>query len=432
MSALSTAHNFAMNAEILSVGTELLLGDIIDTHAPEMARILADCGIGCLRRTTVGDNFDRIVGILKEALERADVVVTIGGLGPTLDDLTRDAIAAALGDELVHEPEVERELRDLFQRRGFRWTESIARQAQRPASATLIDNPNGTAPGLLCRKNGKIVIATPGPKGEFQPMANGPVRAFLEQVGGGVIHSRTLRVVGMGESHVEETVQDLMDSANPTVAPYAKTGEVHLRITARAATRAEAEAMIEPIHQEIARRLGSHLFGTDETSLEASVVALLTKHKMSLGVGESVTGGGLAARLTNVPGSSVVFHGGVVSYTPNAKEALLGVGDFTLREYGPVSRETAAEMALGARRALSADFGLSLTGNAGPTSDVDGKPVGLVYVGLAGPDGEVEVQEQQYRGVREDIQRRATQTALGWLRERLLALPEPAGLPEPD
>jgi nicotinamide-nucleotide amidase len=416
----SNARILTVNAEILSVGTELLLGQIVDTHAPVMARILAECGIGCTRRSTIGDNWDRLVGALQESLSRADVVVTIGGLGPTQDDLTRDAIAAALGDEMEHVAEYEQELRDLFASRGFRWTESIARQADKPKCARFVDNPHGTAPGLICQKAGKVVVALPGPKGEFDPMAKGPVRTFFEGLGGGVIHSRTLRIIGMGESHVEDLVRDLMEGENPTVAPYAHTGEVHLRVTARAQTREEAEALIEPVHQQIRSVLGDHLFGTDETTLEQSVVDLLKSQGSLVGVAESMTGGGLAARLTAVPGSSEVFRGGVVTYQLAAKVSLLGVGEATLKEHGPVSEAVAREMAEGARRVLGVDYALSITGNAGPTSDVDGKPVGLVFVGCAGPDG-VEVQEQRFRGVREDIQRRASQTALSMLRTQLAA-----------
>ena len=205
----------------LGLGRRLLLGQIVDTHAPVMAQLLASCGIACQRRATLGDNFDRLVAGLKESLERADILVTIGGLGPTQDDLTRDAIAAALGDKLVVEPEVEAALRRFFAERGVKFAESNAKQAQRPESATLIENPNGTAPGLLCQKNGKVVIALPGPAGEFNPMAFGPVKKFLETVGGaGVIQSRMLRIDGIGESAVEERVRHLMDGENPTVAPY--------------------------------------------------------------------------------------------------------------------------------------------------------------------------------------------------------------------
>ncbi|AIE85942.1 competence/damage-inducible protein A [Fimbriimonas ginsengisoli] len=409
-----------MTAEIVSVGTELLLGQIVDTHAPVMARILAECGIGCTRRTTIGDNWDRLVSALKEALERADVLITIGGLGPTVDDLTRDAIAAALGDELEKVPEMEAKLREFFSSRNIRWTESIARQAEKPTSARLIDNPNGTAPGLLCEKNGKIVIGLPGPKGEFDPMAYGPVKDYLETIqGAGVIHSRTLRIIGMGESHVEERVRALMDAENPTVAPYAHTGEVHLRITARAATREDADRMLDPLEDEIRRALGHHLYGTDETTLEAAVIAMLKERGETIAVAESMTGGELAARLTAVPGASAAVVGGAVAYSVAAKQAALGVDSALLASAGPVSGEVAEAMALGAQRAFGSTYALAITGNAGPTADAGDRPIGLTFIALATPNG-VTVQEQRYRGLREDIRRRATQQALATLRQALL------------
>lgn len=410
----------ALRAEIVSVGTELLLGQILDTHAPAMAQILAGCGIGCRYRHTVGDNFDRLVGVLREALERSDLVVTIGGLGPTVDDLTRDAIAAALGDALETEPEVEERLRRFFAERGYAMAESNLKQAQRPASARLIDNPNGTAPGLWCEKGGKTVIALPGPKGEFNPMANGPVKEGLSRLsGGGVIHSRTLRICDMGESAAEELVRDLMAGDNPSVAPYAHTGEVHLRLTARAETVEAAEAVIQPVAEEIQRRLGEHVFGTDGTTLEQAVIDGLLLNGATVAVAESMTGGGLGERLTSVDGASSAFLGGVIAYEIQVKERVLGVPRAVLEEQGPVSAETAALMAEGARRLVGTTYGVSITGNAGPTSDVDGKPVGLVYLGLSGPEG-TETQELRYRGVREDIRRRATQAALVMIRKRLL------------
>ena len=407
-----------MNAEIISVGTELLLGQIVDTHAPNMAKILAECGVGCTRRLTIGDNKDRLVAALTESLANADMVITIGGLGPTVDDLTRDCIAEALGDELVHMPDYEQELRDLFANRGFKWVESIARQAYRPSSARLLPNPYGTAPGLLAEKNGKIVIALPGPKGEFDPMANGPVREYLtHRQGGEVIHSLTLRIVGMGESHVEEMIRPLMDSLQPTVAPYAHPGEVHLRITAKARSVHEAELIIAPMEAKIREILGDRVFGTDSTTLESFIVERLTARGETLTSAESITGGTLAARITSVPGASKVFEGGVVSYTWATKIAMLGVREETLKQFGAVSEQVATEMAEGARRVTGATYALATTGNAGPTSDGD-TPVGLVFTALAGPSG-TRVQQSKFRSERAETQRRTTQVALGMLRDEL-------------
>jgi nicotinamide-nucleotide amidase len=409
-----------MTAEIVSVGTELLLGQIVDTHAPVMARILAECGIGCTRRVTVGDNWERLVATLKEGLDRSDILITIGGLGPTVDDLTRDAIAAALDDSLEVVPEIEDRLRLFFSSRNIPWNPSIGRQAQKPRSATLIDNPNGTAPGLFCQKNSKSVIALPGPKGEFNPMAHGRVKELLSRMEGDrVIHSRTLKIIGMGESTVEERVRDLMDSDSPSVAPYAHTGEVHLRLTAKASSVQGADEIIDPIDAKIRERLGDAVFGIDSDTVESKVIDLLKAHGKSLAVAESMTGGELGARLTMVPGSSKVFLGGGIVYSPRAKSELAEVSTSSLDNFGPVSREVASELAEGIRKKLGADFAIAITGNAGPDVDRGDQPVGQVYLALA-EEGRVVVEESLYRGVREDIRRRATQQALLMIRQRLL------------
>jgi nicotinamide-nucleotide amidase len=345
-------------------------------------------------------------------------LITIGGLGPTLDDLTRDMIAEALGDAMEHDEAYEQQLRDWFERRGVRWTESIARQADRPTSATFIENRNGTAPGLHCVKNGKVVLALPGPKGEFDPMADGAVRRILEAMGQGVIFSRTLRIVGMGESHVEDLVRDLMDSENPTVAPYAHTGEVHLRITAKVQSREEGIAALDPLEAEIRRRIGSNVFGTDDESLETVIIRRLSERSETVALAESMTGGGLASRLTAVPGASQAMVGSFVAYTVRAKETMLGISAAFVEEHGVVSRPVADAMAIAAKDRLDATYAIGITGNAGPTAEPGGQPVGKVYVSLATPQG-VQTEELQMRGVRGDIQRRAEQVALGMLRDAL-------------
>ena len=409
-----------MNAEIVSVGTELLLGQILDTHAATMARILAECGISCRYRATVGDNLDRAVETLKLALSRSDVVVTIGGLGPTADDLTRDAIALALGDTLEVVPDVEEKLKRFFAQRGIQWVESNARQAQKPSCADLIDNPNGTAPGLVCRKNGKTVFALPGPKGEFDPMAYNQVKPILETLGGGeVIHSRVLRVIGVGESLVEEKIKHLMDSENPTIAPYAQPMEMHLRLTAKAPTVFAAEHMIDPVEASIREILGDAVYGVNLVTLEMAVNDLLNQRSETISTAESMTGGGLAARFSAVPGSSAVFLGGVVTYTVEAKGILLAdTKDADIEN--PVSADIARFMAESIRTKLGTTYGVSVTGNAGPTSDIGDQPVGLVYIGIATEQG-THVEECRFRGIREDIRKRAEQTALRLVREAILA-----------
>lgn len=409
-----------MNAEIVAIGTELLLGQITDTHSATMARILAECGIACRHRQTVGDNLERIVETLLQALDRADVVVCIGGLGPTADDLTRDAIALALDDTLETVPEVEERLRKWFASRGYAWVESNARQAQKPTCADLIPNPNGTAPGLVARKNGKTVFALPGPKGEFDPMAFDTVKPMLETLGGGVvIHSRVLRITGVGESAVEERIKQLMEGENPTVAPYAQPSEVHLRLTARAATVEEAEALLDPVEAAIREELGTAVYGLNKTTLEEAVIMLLAERGETVSTAESMTGGGLGARLTMVPGASAAYLGGVVTYTVGAKGALLPSVSESLGSCGPVSAETAGAMSESVRAQLGSTFAVAITGNAGPTADVDGKPVGLVYIAIASPGG-THVEECRFRGIREDIRNRAEQTALRLLREKLI------------
>jgi nicotinamide-nucleotide amidase len=430
-----------MNAEIVAVGTELLLGQITDTHSATMARILAECGIGCRHRQTVGDNLDRIVKVLRQALSRADVVVCIGGLGPTADDLTRDAIALALDDTLETVPEIEERLRRWFASRNYTWVESNARQAQKPTCAEIIPNPNGTAPGLVARKNGKTVFALPGPRGEFDPMAYDSVKPMLETLGGGVvIHSRVLRITGVGESAVEERIKHLMESENPTVAPYAQPSEVHLRLTARSSSLSEAEALLDPVEAAIREELGSAVYGLNKTTLEEAVLSLLIARNETVSTAESMTGGGLGSRLTMVPGASAAYVGGVVTYTVGAKMALLdskvatsasltpnplsplgeerGLSEILLTN-GPVSPETATLMAESIRAKLGTTYAVAITGNAGPTADVDGKAVGLVYIAIASVAG-TSVEECKFRGIREDIRARAEQTALRLLRERLI------------
>ena len=348
------------------------------------------------------------------------MVVTVGGLGPTQDDITRDGIAVALDDELELVPELEERLREIFSVRKIKWVDSNLRQATKPKSGTAIDNPNGTAPGLICEKDGKIVIALPGPKNEFNPMADGPVRRYLERVQGGqVIHSRTLRICGIGESAVEEMVKELMQGSNPTVAPYAQPAEVHLRVTARAASRAEADALIDPVEERLRTILGSAIYGVNDTTLEAATLEMLRERGEKVAVAESLTGGWLGMRLTSVAGSSEVFVGGAITYTIPLKESLLGVSKEILDGPGPVSEECARAMAEGARDRLGATYGVSLTGNAGPTSDDGSTPVGLVYLGLATPEG-VEVESVTFRGQRDDIRQRSTQWALVKLRDKLL------------
>ncbi|HZO88529.1 MAG TPA: competence/damage-inducible protein A [Chthonomonadaceae bacterium] len=410
-----------MRAEVVSVGTELLLGQIVDTNAAYLARVLSDLGISLYRRTTVGDNMERLVAALRQALADADVVITIGGLGPTMDDITRDGLAEAMGDTLHTDPEIAERLRQFFTSRGMTVLESNLRQALVPAHGRAIDNPNGTAPGLLFEKESKIGIALPGPPNEFIPMVDNHVVPYLRQKTGnvGTIRSLVLRIAGMGESQVEDKVKDLMLDSNPTVAPYAKVGEVHLRVTAKADTAEEADRMIAARAALVRARLGEAIYGENDDPLEKAVVAVLKEHGKTVATAESCTGGLVAQRITDISGSSAVFLGGVVAYSNAAKTAFVGVPAEMIARVGAVSPEVAQALAEGARSRFGADYGIGITGIAGPEGGTPEKPVGLVYIGIAYPGG-CEVDKSNYIGSRQIVRYRASQTALNMLRLRAL------------
>jgi nicotinamide-nucleotide amidase len=413
-----------MVAEILSIGTELLLGQITDTNAAYLGRTLAGLGIDLYYKTTVGDNEGRVLESLSRARDRADLLITSGGLGPTEDDLTKECIAQLFGEELiVHEPSLER-LREFFAKRGARMTRNNEKQALIYAGGRVIENPNGTAPGALLEKDGKIVISLPGPPNEMIPMVESFVVPFLsERLSGSrqYLVTRVVRFIGIGESSLETLVKDLIKGTNPTVAPLAHTGEVHLRIGAKAESREEAEALIAPVQAELERRVGQFIYGYDDTTLEASVIRQLVAQGKTVAVAESCTGGGLGARLTAASGSSAAFQGGIISYSNDAKVRLLGVDEAVLHAHGAVSPQVAEAMARGARERLGADLCVSITGVAGPDGGTPEKPVGLVYIGLADAGG-VSARENHFIGQRETIRRRSTQVALQMIREALLGV----------
>ncbi|MER3473316.1 MAG: competence/damage-inducible protein A [Armatimonadota bacterium] len=411
-----------MIAEIVSVGTELLMGQIVDSNAAYISARLPEIGYRVYFRQTVGDNLERLTQSLKLALSRADVVLTIGGLGPTMDDLTRDGISSALDEPLILDHDLQAELQEKFRQRGYPMVPSIVRQAYRPACARPLPNPNGTAPGLIAEKGDKVIIALPGPPAELIPMFNDYVLPYLrERAGGepGVILSRVLRVCGMGESLVEDRIKHLMQGSNPTVAPYAKTGEVHLRITASAPSPEQAQTLIADMEKQIREQLGHAIYGVDEQTLEQAVMELLWAKGATVAVAESCTGGLIGHRLTEVPGSSKALIGGVVAYSNELKMRLLNVPEETLRRCGAVSEPTARAMAEGVRHLTGADFGIGVTGIAGPTGGTPEKPVGLVYIAVASDEG-TRVREQRFLGRRSEIKWRASQSALVMLREELL------------
>ena len=412
-----------MIAEVVSIGTELLLGQIVDTDAAFLARHLSALGISVYHRETVGDNLERAVETVQRAVRRSDLVFLIGGLGPTMDDLTRTVIARVMDAPLVRDPEIVAHLTDWFAKRGAAMADTILNQADVPTGGRALPNAWGTAPGLLIEKDGKTVIALPGPPKEFEPLFEAEVLPYLQEKTSGtrqVIRSKTLRIAGMGESTVEQTVADLMQDSNPTVAPYAKAAEVHLRVTALASDEQTADALIAARADKLRERLGPVVYGDDETTLEDAVVALLAAQKKTVATAESCTGGLLAGRITNVAGSSQIFNEGVVTYSNEAKQNLLKIPHALIASVGAVSPEVARAMASRVRELSGADFGIGVTGIAGPGGGSDEKPVGLVYIGLATSDTEATVKKCLFTGLRSDVRLRATQAALDMLRRELL------------
>lgn len=368
--------------EILSVGTEILLGDILNTNSRYLSVELAKIGISVLRHTTVGDNAERLAAALTTALGRSDIVIATGGLGPTADDITRDVCCEVMGFETVLDGEIAEEIRSYFRGRGIDMPENNLRQAYVPVGGDVFRNKNGTAPGLGLKKDGKCVIILPGPPYEMAPMFQEYAVPYLAEYSDGIIVSKTVRTMGIGESAMAELVADLLEGENPTVAPYAKKGEALLRVTAKAKTEEEAEEMLQPVIERICNTLGSYVYGIDSQSIEERVVELLKKYSLTLATAESCTAGYIPKRITDIPGASSVYEYGAITYSNDMKEKILGVRRETLLAHGAVSEETATEMAAGIRRVSGADIGISVTGIAGPGSDGTNKPVGLCYIAI--------------------------------------------------
>ena len=372
--------------EILSVGTEILLGDILNTNSRFLSVELAKLGISVLRHTTVGDNAERLSAALRTALDRSDIVIATGGLGPTQDDITRDICCSVMGFELEYSPEIGEGIRKYFASKSIEMPESNLRQAYVPVGGTVFENHHGTAPGLGLKKDGKCVVILPGPPYEMAPMYKESVVPYLAEYSDGAIVSHTVRTMGIGESAMAEKVADLIEGSNPTVAPYAKKGEALLRVTAKAETADKAEELCRPVIDEIISRLGGVVYGIDSENIEQRVVELLKENNMTIATAESCTAGYIPKRLTDIPGASEVFGCGIISYSNEIKQQLLGVKKETLDRFGAVSEQTAREMAAGVRRVSGADIGISVTGIAGPGSDGTDKPVGLCFIALDAED----------------------------------------------
>ena len=413
-----------MVVELVSVGTEILLGNIVNTNATYLAEQCALLGCSLYRQSVVGDNEGRLEEAVRQALGRSDIIILTGGLGPTKDDLTKEIVAKVFGRELYLDEHTKERITTYMQRLNrSHITENNWKQAMIPEGALILDNDNGTAPGLILedRENGKTAILMPGPPAEMHPMFEKDVAPYLNKQQPEGIYSRMVKICGIGESAAETMVADLMDrQSNPTLAPYAKTGEVHFHITAKARTKEEAEEMIAPMLAEMKKRFGKAIYTTEENvTLEEAVVELLKQKNFTVTTAESCTAGKLAGRIMNVAGASEVYNEGYITYANAAKEKLLGVKHETLETFGAVSEETAREMAMGAAKEAGADAALSVTGIAGPGGGTPEKPVGLVYIGCY-VQGEVYVKKCQFTGNRERNRDSSVVQALTFLREKLL------------
>ena len=409
-----------MRAEVIGVGTEILLGQIANTNAQLISQRLADIGVDVLNHQVVGDNVGRIAAAIELAMSRAETVILTGGLGPTGDDVTREGIAEALGVKVERQKEIEAYLREKFERLGREMPESNLVQADVPEGARYVLPERGTAPGLVIERGDRRLYAVPGVPAEMEEMLDGVILPELrEAVGPSGIVSRVLKVAGVAEARVGELLDDLFrELTNPTVAYLASAGEVRVRLTAKAADEDQARKLIAPVEEEVRSRLGNAVFGTDDDDLEAVVGELLHQRGLTVACAESLTGGGLAARIVHVPDSSRYFAGGVVAYSEEAKREVLRVSDETLKGPGMVSEECAREMARGVREVFGADVGISTTGVAGPAS-MEGHPPGEVWVAVATPDAD-EARHLRASGDRDQVRRWAEQVSLDLLRRLLL------------
>jgi len=408
-----------VKAEIISIGSEIMLGDITDTNAAYLAGQLPFLGIELYQVTQVGDNQDRIVEVLKQAWNRSELIITTGGLGPTGDDLTRESIAETLGEELIPDPELEKWLRGIFARAGYEMPSNNLKQTLLIPSAKAIPNSRGTAPGWWVTREGKDLLALPGPPGEMRQMWENEVRDELRRkLSTALIHSRTLKILGLGEANVDRLLKNYISSPNPSIGIYAKQTGIEVRLTARATSLEEAESIIRPLEEEIRALIGEGIWGTDEETLEKVAGDLLRTRGLTLATMESCTGGLLASIITDVPGSSDYFKGGLVTYSTEMKIGF-GVDGSLIKEFGVISAEVAEAMATAARDQMKADIGIGITGVAGP-GEVEGKPVGTVYIGIS--DGRTTRSLRTgFPQHRRRIKRYAAMTALAELRKMLTA-----------
>ncbi|MCU0535295.1 MAG: competence/damage-inducible protein A [Hydrococcus sp. Prado102] len=414
-----------MSAEIICVGTELLLGDILNSNAQYLAQQLANLGIPHYYQSTVGDNLERLQQVIDIATKRASILIFTGGLGPTPDDLTTDAIASFFNTPLVERSEIVADITQKFASIGRKMTSNNLKQALLPQGAEVLPNPGGTAPGMIWQpRQGLIILTFPGVPSEMKRMWQETAVPYLKSQGWGkeIIYSRMMKFRGIGESALADKVNDLFDLTNPTVAPYAGMGEVRLRVCAKANSQPDAIALIEPVAQKIRDIAGLDYFGSDDDTLASVVGYLLRKNNETVSVAESCTGGGLGAIFTEISGSSDYFMGGIISYDNRVKISVLGVNPDDLTQFGAVSHPVAKQMAAGVQKQLKTSWGLSITGIAGPGGGTEIKPVGLVYIGIAYPDETIESFEYRLgeRRDRETIRNLSAYNALDLLRRKLL------------
>ncbi len=411
-----------MIVELISVGTELLLGNIVNTNARFLAEKCALLGLSMYNQVVVGDNRERLADAVKTALSRSDLVILTGGLGPTEDDLTKETCAEAMGYGLVEDAHTRARIEEYFKNSIFKEIpDNNWKQAMVPEGAIVLDNNNGTAPGLILEKDGKRAVLLPGPPNEMIPLFQGQVEPYLQKLRPELIVSRMVKICGKGESQVEDELLDLIDKqTNPTIATYAKTGEVHVRVTASAPNEETAERLIKPVVKEIKRRFGMAVYSIrEEETLEMAVVRLLKKYDLTVATAESCTGGLVAGRIVNVPGASDVFREGFITYSNKAKRKHLDVSKNTIKKYGAVSKETAREMAVGGVFATDSDICVAITGLAGPGRGTEEKPVGLVYMACCLGDN-VTVEKYQFKGNREKIREQSVVRALDLVRRTIL------------
>jgi nicotinamide-nucleotide amidase len=412
-----------MVVELISVGTELLLGNIVNTNAAYLSEKCAELGMSLYYEVTVGDNPERLLETVTTACNRSDVVILTGGLGPTQDDLTKETVAKALNLSLVEDSHTRERIENYFKRSNYNViTNNNWKQAQIIEGCIVVDNDNGTAPGLIVEtKEGKRIILLPGPPNEMIPMFEKDIYGYLNQIRPNVIFSKMVKISGMGESLVETEITDMIESqSNPTIAPYAKCGEVHLRVTASAPTIEEAKKLVKPVVKELKERFKENVYTTNEAeTLEYAVVKLLKKYDLTLATAESCTGGLFTGRIVNVAGASDVLKEGFITYSNKAKKKNLDVNKNTLKKYGAVSEQCAKEMAKGAAINTDSDVSVAITGIAGPDGGTDEKPVGLVYIGCF-VNGKVTVKECNFKGNRQKVREGAVVYALDLLRRCIL------------